>query len=111
MAFTDRIPLIKKIEELRQSTVICYLTSIRPNLAAMMSEDAVRIFFDHMLLLPNRPVKKIDIFICSNGGAGTVPWRLISLLREFGESVGVLIPYRAYSAATLLEHLTKRSNR
>jgi len=102
MAFTNRIPLIKKIEELRQSTVICYLTSVRPNLAANMSEDAVRVFFDHMLLLPQRPVKKIDVFLCSNGGSGTVPWRLISLLREFGESVGVLIPYRAYSAATLL---------
>ena len=101
MAFTNRISLIKKIEELRP-TVICYLTSVRPNLAANMSEDAVRVFFEHMLLLPQRPVKKIDVFLCSNGGSGTVPWRLISLLREFGESVGVLIPYRAYSAAALL---------
>jgi hypothetical protein len=102
MAFADRIPLIKKIEDLRQSTVVCYLTSIRPNLQANMSDDAVRVFFDHKLLLPKRPVKKIDVFICSNGGAGTVPWRLISLLREFADSVGVVIPYRAYSAATLL---------
>jgi hypothetical protein len=102
MAFTNRILLIKKIEELRRSTVICYLTSVRPNLSASMADDAVRVFFDHMLFLPQRTVKKIDVFLCSNGGTGTVPWRLISLLREFGESVGVLIPYRAYSAATLL---------
>lgn len=55
-----------------------------------------------MQLLPERPVKKLDIFLCSNGGAGAVPWRLISLFREYAEEVGVLLPYRAYSAATLL---------
>src|SRR5713226_8855212 len=102
MAFADRVPIIKRIEDLRQSTVICYLTSVRPNLAAQMTEDAVRVFFDQMLLLPHRPVKKLDIFLCSNGGSGTVPWRLISLFREFADSVCVLIPFRAYSAASLL---------
>jgi len=102
MAFADRIKLIEEIQQLRQSHVICYLTSVRPNVNAMMSEDAVRAMFDQMLLLPERPVKKLDVFLCSNGGAGAVPWRLISPLREFAESVGVLLPYRAYSAATLL---------
>src|SRR5229473_808570 len=102
MAFADRVPIIKRIEDLRQSTVICYLTSVRPNLAAQMTEDAVRVFFDQMLLLPHRPVKKLDVFLCSNGGSGTVPWRLVALFREFAESFNVLIPYRAYSAASLL---------
>src|SRR6266851_9536046 len=67
-----------------------------------MSEDAVRVFCEQMLLLPQRPVKKLDIFLCSNGGSGTVPWRLVSLFREFAKSFSVLIPYRAYSAASLL---------
>lgn len=102
MAFHDRVALIKRIEELRQSSVICFLTSVRPNLQAHMAEDMVRVFFDQMLLLPQRPVKKLDIFLCSNGGSGTVPWRLISLFREYAESVCVLIPFRAYSAASLL---------
>jgi ClpP class serine protease len=31
-----------------------------------------------------------------------VPWRLISLFREYAAKVAVLLPYRAYSAATLL---------
>ncbi len=102
MAFAERISLIERIEALRQSNVICYLTSVRPNLNAQMSDDAVRVMFDQMLLLPEKPVKKLDVFLCSNGGSGTVPWRLVSLLREFAKTVGVLIPYRAYSAATLL---------
>jgi ClpP class serine protease len=102
MAYSDRLPLIKELEQLRNSKVICYLTSVRQNVGVAMAEDAVREFFDHLLLLPERPVKKLDVFLCSNGGNGTVPWRLISLLREFATNVGVLIPYRAYSAATML---------
>jgi hypothetical protein len=102
MGFSERIGLIKEIETLRQSKIICFLTSLRPNVQAQISEDAVRVFFDHLLLIPQRPVEKIDIFLCSNGGAGSVPWRLIALLREFAKEIGVLIPYRAYSAATLI---------
>ncbi|MGO8703203.1 MAG: SDH family Clp fold serine proteinase [Candidatus Brocadiia bacterium] len=58
--------------------------------------------FDQMLLLPSRPVEKLDIFLCSNGGSGTVPWRLVALFREYAKKLCVLIPYRAYSAASLL---------
>src|SRR5207245_709873 len=101
VGFEQRIPIIKKIEDLRQSKVVCYLTSIRPNLSAAMMEDAVRVMFDHMLKLP-KDLKKLDIFLCSNGGSGTVPWRLISLFREYAKTIGVLIPFRAYSAASLL---------
>jgi hypothetical protein len=102
MTYPDRIDLIKKIEQLRGSQVICYLTSVRPGAVGNMADDAIRAMFEHLLLLPERPVEKIDVFICSNGGNGVVPWRMISLLREFSQNVGVLIPYRAYSAATML---------
>lgn len=98
----NRVCLIRKVEEMRSSTVICYLTSFRPNVPAQMAEDQVRVIFDHLLRLPSRPVPKLDIFLCSNGGSGTVPWRLVSVFREFSKSFNVLIPYRAYSAATLL---------
>lgn len=94
--------LIKKIEEIRGSTVMCFLTSIRENVVSVIADDSVRVFFDHLLLLPSRPVPKLDLFLCSNGGSGTVPWRLVSLFREYAKSFNVLIPYRAYSAATLI---------
>jgi hypothetical protein len=97
-----RLKLIKRLEELRGSSLICYLTSLRPNLPAQMAEDSVRVLFDHLGLLPARPVEKLDVFLCSNGGSGTVPWRMVSLFREFAKSFNVLIPYRAYSAASLL---------
>ncbi len=102
MAFKDRILLIKEIEKLRGSTVACFLTSLRQNVTAQISDDAVRVFFDHLLLFPSRPVEKFDLFLCSNGGSGTVPWRLVSLFREYAKNFNVLIPYRSYSAATLI---------
>lgn len=102
MTYVERIPLIAEIERLRNSKVICYLTSIQQNGVAQMSDDAIREIFDHLLLMPARPVPLLDIFLCSNGGSGTVPWRLVSLFREFAEKVAVLIPYKAYSAATML---------
>lgn len=102
MAYPERLALIKQIQANRGSTVFCFVTSLRPNVPSAIAEDAVRVFFDHLLLLPQRPIDKLDIFLCSNGGSGTVPWRLVSLFREFAKSFAVLIPYRAYSAASLL---------
>jgi hypothetical protein len=93
---------IREIERLRKSHVIAYLTTLRPNLVGLIADDAVRHFFDHIGTLPKRPVDRLDIFLVSNGGSGTVPWRLVSLLREYTKHLGVIIPYRAYSAATLL---------
>lgn len=80
MVINDRTALIKRIEEIRKSKVVCYLTTLRPGVAGQMADDAVRVFFDHLLALPSRPIKKLDIFLCSNGGSGTVPWRLTALL-------------------------------
>lgn len=102
MSLEQRIALMSKIEEMRGSKLICYLTSLRPGIPAQIAEDQVRVVFDHLLQLPSRPEKQIDIFLVSNGGSGTVPWRLTALLREFSQRFCVLIPYRAYSAATLL---------
>ncbi len=102
MGFAERRKLISEIERIRQSKVICYLTSLRPNLHASMAEDAVRVFFDHLGLLQRRPIEKLDIFLCSNGGSGALPWRLVSLFREYAQTLGVILPYRAYSAATMV---------
>jgi ClpP class serine protease len=102
MAFADRLTLIKKIEQLRGSHVICYLTSLRPGVSAQMADDAIRDIFDHLQALSNRPVDKLDLFLCSNGGDSTLPWRLVPVFRQFAKTFSVLVPFHAYSAATLL---------
>ena len=102
MTAQTRLPLIQRIEKTRGSKVICYLTTLRTGLVGAMADDAVRHFFDHLALLGSRPVEKLDVYLVSNGGSGTVPWRIVPLLREYTKHLGVILPYRAYSAASLL---------
>ena len=102
MPFQQRIALIQALEQHRESRVICFLTSVRQGVPAQIAEDQVRVLFDHLQQIDPKPIPKLDIFLCSNGGSGTVPWRLVALFREFSQSFNVIIPYRAYSAASLL---------
>lgn len=47
-------------------------------------------------------VPQLDVFLCSAGGQTEIPWRLITLIRDFCERFTVLIPGIAHSAATHL---------
>jgi ClpP class serine protease len=67
-----------------------------------MAMDSVRRIYDHLVPLRRaaQPIK-IDLFLYSNGGDGIVPWRLVTLIREYADEFSVLVPFRAFSAATL----------
>jgi hypothetical protein len=102
VSFETRIPIIEKIESLRASKVICYVTSIRPNAVGLMADDSVREVIDHLQRLPQKPIEKLDLFLVSNGGDGVVPWRLVPIFREYTKQFNVLVPFKAYSAATIM---------
>jgi len=99
-----RIELIRKIQELRDSNVLVYFTGDRQPIGSRIAEDAVRPLYKHLLGLveaaPER--KKIDLFLYSRGGDVSVPWRIVTMIREFCEEFCVLIPYKAHSAATMI---------
>jgi len=88
------------IETFRKRPLIVYATSTRPNLAAFMAGDAVRELIDQVDSIP-LDIKQIDVLIHSTGGDGLAAWKLMSLLRERFTEVGVLVPFMAFSAATL----------
>jgi len=101
MARARRLQLIRSLQNARNSRVISYITSTRPNLDSLDSQmlpEHVRLLYDH---IDSARGEKVDLFIHSNGGDATVPWRLVNLIRECASSFAVLIPYRAFSAATL----------
>ena len=103
MAKAERIKIIKELQKLRGDThLISYITSTRQGLEIQMAMDSIRKIYDHLKLI-NKPrtETKVDLFIHSHGGDGTVPWRLVTLIREFASKFSVLVPYRAFSAATL----------
>src|SRR5665213_2813993 len=63
----SRIDLIAKLEKLRSSSVICLLTSLRPGVQGSISDDQVRVMFDHLLAINQRPIPRLDLFLVSNG--------------------------------------------
>jgi len=100
MATAERSELIGRIEEHRQSRVLAYVCSDRQGATAQIGEDAVRPMYDHVRRMGM--VETIDLYLYSLGGAVAVPWRIVAMLREYCKRLSVLIPYRAYSAATLI---------
>ena len=87
-------PLIEAIQNIRGSKVITYYLAE----GAAIGEDMVVWLYEHLMKIGRQP--RIDFFVVSRGGATEVPWRIVTLLREFTDHLAVLVPYQAQSAAT-----------
>lgn len=99
MKLTQRQEKYKLIEEYRKRPLIVYATSTRPNLSAMMASDSIREFIDQINAIKDGD--EVDVLIHSAGGDALTAWKLMSLLRERFKRVDVLVPYIAFSAATI----------
>jgi len=95
-----RHDLISAIEAERGSKVIAYVLSDRRGAQAQIAEDAVLPIHDHLRAFA--PTEKIDLFLYSTGGRTDVPWRIVTMIREFAQEFNVLVPYKAMSAATMI---------
>jgi hypothetical protein len=95
----DRVDRYRAIEDARGRPLIVYATSTRQNAHGMMAGDAVREFIDQIDAVSGGSA--VDILLHSTGGDPLVAWKLMSVLRERFESVSVLVPFMAFSAATL----------
>lgn len=104
MSIDTTTTLINRIQELRGSNVLVYFTGDRQPIATRISEDAVPVLYKHLLQFArSTPQKqKIDLFLYSRGGDVSIPWRIVTMIREFCEDFCVLIPYKAHSAATMI---------
>jgi len=97
----DKKSLIQQIEDLRKSRVITYLTSDREGpVSAKIAGDVIPLISKQLRALGKTP--NIDLFLYSAGGDTMVPWRLVSMIREYCDKFSVLIPYKAHSAATMI---------
>ncbi|MCI2425508.1 hypothetical protein LM599_05905 [Candidatus Acetothermia bacterium] len=92
--------LITQIQAIRHSKVIAYITGDRQPIGAIIAEDAVRPLYEHLLSVGQSA--KLDLLLYSRGGDVSVPWRIVSMFREFCDDLSVLVPYKAHSAATLV---------
>lgn len=101
MGYETRCELYKKLEEIRGCPLLAYATSIRPGENAAMAPDVIREFINQINKIP-RETKSIDLLLVSNGGDPITSWRIVNILRSRFKKICVLVPYVAYSAATLL---------
>lgn len=100
MSREKRVELIKTMEEERNSSLICYITGDRENLSTRVAPDIIRVFYRHLENIGS--AEKIDLFLYTRGGDVLTPWRLVNLIREYTPCLSVIIPFRAYSAGTLI---------
>jgi len=97
----DKKSLIQQIKALRNSRVITYLTSDRQGpVNARIAGDVIPVISRQLRKIGKTP--NIDLFLYSTGGDTMVPWRLVSMIREYCDKFSVLIPYKAHSAATMI---------
>jgi ClpP class serine protease len=98
-----RTALIKEIQAKRDGhLLIAYITSTRPGFEIQMGDDVLPFIHQRLEAGKAAATKGVDLFIHSNGGSGTVPWRIVSLIREYTKNFAVLVPHHAFSAATLV---------
>jgi len=97
----DKKQLIQQIEGLRKSRIITYLTSDRQGpVNARIAGDIIPVISRQLRAIGK--TSNIDLFLYSTGGDTMVPWRLVSMIREYCDKFSVLIPYKAHSAATMI---------
>jgi hypothetical protein len=97
----DKKQLIQQIEGLRNSRVITYLTSDRQGpFNARIAMDVIPLISKQLQTIGK--TQNIDLFLYSTGGDTMVPWRLVSMIREYCDKFSVLVPYKAHSSATMI---------
>jgi hypothetical protein len=92
----QRNTLLSSIEKARDSSVIAYI--LHDN--AMIADDAVPQLYDKLQALGRRD--RIDLLLYARGGVVEVAWRMLNLLRDYCDHLGVIIGTRVGGAGALL---------
>lgn len=102
MSYETRKAIYERIESERSGRpLIVYATSNRVGAYGSMADDVIPEFVKQVQLVPAEK-REVDVLLVSRGGDPMVAWRIVTLLRERFDAFDVLLPYEAYSAATLL---------
>jgi hypothetical protein len=89
------LPRLRSLEGAVGYPVISYFIE-----ADAMADEQVLHLYEHLRRIGRQ--EKLGLWLSSRGGATEVPWKIVSLFREYCDSFAVLVPYRAHSSATLV---------
>jgi ClpP class serine protease len=98
--YKDRIDLYQKIQDIRDSTLITYITGDRPGLETQIHSEVLQFFTEHLDKIKYSP--KISLYLYTRGGETLAAWSIAHLIRQFCDDFEVLIPSKAHSAGTLI---------
>src|SRR5205823_1710358 len=91
-----RNTLLASIEKARDSAVIAYMLHD----SAVIADDALPQLYDKLQAIKRR--ERIDLLLYTRTGVTEVCWRLLNLLREYCDHLGVIVGTRVQGAGTLL---------
>lgn len=100
MNHAARQGLYRQIEAERKTKCIALITGERVGLQTIIARDAVEPFVS--LLDAIGPVPKLSLILDTNGGHTSTAWRIINLLKSFGDEIEVIVANKAMSAGTLM---------
>ena len=100
MGRAERQQLIREIEQERGSRLISYVTGDRSGAESRIGMDVHPFFYEILREIDH--TDRLDLFIYSTGGITMAAWGLVNLIREFCGRLAVLVPFKAYSSATLI---------
>lgn len=98
--FKDRLDNYKKIEDLRKSKLLVYITGDRSGFETQIHPEVLDYFINHLDNLKKE--KKITLYLYTRGGNTLAAWSLTNLIRQFCDEFEVLIPSKAHSSGTLI---------
>lgn len=93
---TETLALIQAIQTVRQAPLLTFVSC--PDVT--IRSDVIEQMYEQLRTIGK--TQRIDLFLHSTGGQTEIPWRLITLIRDFCDSFAVLVPGMALSAATHL---------
>ncbi|HDZ2780257.1 serine protease [Klebsiella variicola] len=98
--YANRKDLYGRLEEMRGSKVICFVTGDKPGMETQIHSDVFDYFVNHLDILGVVP--KISLFMYTRGGDTLTAWSLINLIRQFCDELEVIIPSKCLSAGTIM---------
>jgi ATP-dependent protease ClpP protease subunit len=99
----ERLQAIKELQEYRGSKVIVYFLGDKLPLQIFGTQIAIDVIqLLNKIFKEEGKTKKITLVIHSMGGNLDTPWPLVNLIREFTDYFEVIIPRKAFSAATMI---------
>ena len=90
--------LIEAIEQKRGHKLLCLVLNEAPPVPTALTQALLGPLIRLFRSLGKQP--KLDLFLRTTGGVAEIPWRIVSLLREFTDHLAVIVPSFAYSGGT-----------